>query len=132
MLGTNELTLGGTEALMFEIDSSADPEIAELERDNRRALELATDARGRKLEIIDMVVEHGSIGEGHDLFCSSYINFYLPNGGLVMPSYGVPADDEVRDLLSRVFPAREIASVDINAIAPGGGGIHCITQQQPA
>ena len=117
---------------MFEIDSSADPEIAELERDNRRALELATDARGRKLEIIDMVVEHGSIGEGHELFCSSYINFYLPNGGLVMPTYGVAADDEVRDLLSRVFPSREIAGVDINAIAPGGGGIHCITQQQPA
>ena len=117
---------------MFEIDSSADPEIAELERDNRRALELATDARGRKLEIIDMVVEHGSIGEGYDLFCSSYINFYLPNGGVVMPTYGVSADDDVRDLLSEIFPERKIVGVDINAIAPGGGGIHCITQQQPA
>ena len=116
---------------MFEIDSSADPEIVELERENRRALELATDARGRKLEIIDMVVEHGSIGEGYELFCSSYINFYLPNGGVVMPTYGVAADGDVRDLLSRVFPEREIVGVDINSIAPGGGGIHCITQQQP-
>lgn len=117
---------------LFELDRSADADIAKVEQENRRALELATDARGRKLEIVDMAVDHGSIGEGFDLFCSSYINFYLPNGGLVMPNYGVPADDEVRDLLARVYPQREIVGVDINAIAPGGGGIHCITQQQPA
>ena len=118
--------------VMVELDSSAEGEIADLEKQNRRALEKATDARGRKLEIIDIHVDHASIGDGYELFCSSYINFYLPNGGLVMPCYGVAADNEVRDLLSRTFPGREIAMVDINAIAPGGGGIHCITQQQPA
>ena len=41
-------------------------------------------------------------------------------------------DEEVRLLLSTVFENREITMVDINGIAPGGGGIHCITQQQPA
>lgn len=117
---------------LFELDSSADADIARVEKENRRALELATDARGRKLEIIDLVVDHGSIGEGYDLFCSSYINFYLPNGGLVMPKYGVPADEAVRARLAGIYPEREIVGVDINAIAPGGGGIHCITQQQPA
>ena len=118
--------------VLFEFDRSAPPEIAALERENRRALELATDARGRKLEIVDLFSEHQGIGADQELFCRSYINFYLPNGGVVMPAYGVPGDAAVRDALQAVYPGRKIVTVDINAIAPGGGGIHCITQQQPA
>lgn len=118
--------------VLFERDSAAAGIYAELERENRRALELATDARGRKLEVVDLTSDHAAICSDDELFCSSYINFYLPNGGLVMPCYGVDADAIVREQLARLFPAREIVSVDLNAIAPGGGGIHCITQQQPA
>jgi len=51
---------------------------------------------------------------------------------VVMPAYGVPGDETVRKALRNIYPDREIVTVDINAIAPGGGGIHCITQQQPA
>ena len=76
--------------VLFESDPGAEGEFAALERENRRALELATDAQGRSLEIIDIEISHEGISEDQDLFCSSYINFYLPNGGLVMPSYGVP------------------------------------------
>ena len=118
--------------VLFELDRSAPPDIAALERENRRALELATDARGRRLEIVDLVSEHEGIGADQELFCRSYINYYLPNGGLVMPAYGVAGDEAVRDTLQAIYPEREVVMVDINAIAPGGGGIHCITQQQPA
>ncbi len=118
--------------VLFERDSSAVGVYAELERENRRALELATDACGRQFEIIDLVCDHRDVDREDELFCSSYINFYLPNGGLVMPAYGVAADDIVRDQLAGLFPGRKLVSVDLNAIAPGGGGIHCITQQQPA
>jgi len=38
----------------------------------------------------------------------------------------------VRERLSDLFPDRDIKMVDISAVAEGGGGIHCITQQQPA
>ena len=118
--------------VLFELDRTAPPEIAALERENRRALELATDAHGRRLEIVDLVSEHEGIGGDHGLFCRSYINYYLPNGALVMPCNGVDGDSKVRDVLAGIYPDREIVMVDINAIAPGGGGIHCITQQQPA
>ena len=118
--------------VMVEKDVSDDDSFAKLDRENRRALELATDARGRKLQIIDLEVDHCGIGEDSELFCSSYINFYLPNGGLVMPCYDVKSDEVVRDLLSKTFPDRRVEMVDINAIAPGGGGIYCITQQQPS
>ena len=138
---TSDMTDGHVDGIMcfvkpgvvlFERDLAAEGVFAELERENRRALELAKDAAGRKLEIIDIAVDHSQIGEGHDLFCSSYINFYLPNGGLVMPAYGVPADEQVRAQLAKIFIDRKIVSVNLNAIAPRGGGIHCISQQQPA
>ncbi len=118
--------------ILFERDAGNDPIYQKLEKENRRALELATDVKGKKFEIIDLVVDHSCIGQDQELFCDSYVNFYITNGGIVMPSYGVPADEKAYEVISKLFPERKTVMVDINAIAPGGGGIHCITQQQPA
>jgi len=49
-----------------------------------------------------------------------------------MPSYGVAGDAGARAVLQAAFPDREITQVDVTHLASGGGGIHCITQQQPA
>jgi agmatine/peptidylarginine deiminase len=66
-----------------------------------------------------------------DIFASSYINFYIANGAIVMPGFGIDRDQEARDQLAALFPDREIVQINIADIAVGGGGIHCITQQQP-
>jgi len=115
------------------VETCLDPAVpySEALRENRRALELATDASGRHLELIDLP-EATEATATSDIFCSSYINFYLANGGVVLPGYGIAGDEVARDIVARAFPDREILQVDINGIAPGGGGIHCITQQQPA
>lgn len=115
------------------VESDPDPasERHEILERNVRALEQAVDARGRKLEIhrIDEATEMDPIG---DRFCISYINFYTANGGIVMPAYGIPADQRARAVLERCYPDRKVVLVDVMGIATGGGGIHCITQQQPA
>ena len=67
-----------------------------------------------------------------DVFCLSYINFYVANGGVVMPKYEAPGDERARKVVERAFPGRKVLQMDIRKIAIGGGGIHCITQQQPA
>mgnify|MGYP003734578609 CR=1 FL=1 len=66
-----------------------------------------------------------------DRFCASYINSYIANGAVIMPSYGLPGDDRAKAVYQKLFPQREVVSLRIDNIAPGGGGIHCITQQQP-
>jgi agmatine deiminase len=101
-----------------------------LAAENRRALEGALDACGRRLQILSIDDAH-EVQTAHRLFCRSYVNFYLANGGLVMPSYGVPGDARARAVLQAAFPDREIAPVDVTHLASGGGGIHCITQQEP-
>ena len=104
---------------------------AEILRENLRALRGATDAKGRALEIVEMedAWEAERLG---DAFCISYVNFYVANGGVVMPAYGIPADARARAVIGKAFPDRDIRQVDVRQIAIGGGGIHCITQQQPA
>jgi len=66
----------------------------------------------------------------------SYVNFYLagvPGGkqGLVLPVYDDPADGPAIATLQSVFPEREIVTVPGTILFEGGGGVHCITQQEP-
>ncbi|AOE49759.1 agmatine deiminase family protein [Kangiella sediminilitoris] len=62
----------------------------------------------------------------------SYINFYVANEQIIIPSFGCSQDDEARSLIQELFPKRTVSQVNANEIIIGGGGIHCITMQQPA
>lgn len=105
---------------------------AEVVRENRRALELATDARGRRFEMIELFEATDAVDTEAEVFCASYTNFYIANGAIIMPAYGIAADQVAAGVLAQAFPGREIVPVHINHLAHGGGGVHCITQQQPA
>ena len=66
-------------------------------------------------------------------FSTCYINFYIANGLVVMPWFGDKySDDAARATVEDCFPGRRVVQLRMDAIATGGGGIHCITQQQPA
>ena len=116
--------------VLCEVASQENAERCNNLRKNMAALQEATDAAGRKLEIITIAEADGADATSEP-FCRSYINFYIANGGIVFPSYGIPADAVAVESVQSAFPDHEIATVDINDIAIGGGGIHCITQQQP-
>ena len=61
-----------------------------------------------------------------------YTNFYICNGGLIVPTLGRETDDEALALLESLYPGREAVAVAGETLALGGGGVHCITQQIPA
>jgi len=98
---------------------------------NTKALKGQTDAKGRKLEIefIDEGIYHDGIWNGG---CSSYINSYIANGAVIVPGYGYDRDESALETYRGIYPDREILQVPIPNLALGGGGIHCVTQQQPA
>ncbi|MFE9258169.1 agmatine deiminase family protein [Streptomyces sp. NPDC006879] len=99
----------------------------------RSVLTQATDARGRRLEVIDLPQPDPDriTGEGEE-FVSTYANFFVANDAVFMPKFGDRrADDRARGLLSEHFPQREVVPVRIDAIAAGGGGIHCSTHEEP-
>ena len=62
---------------------------------------------------------------------ASYVNFYVANAAVVVPTYATPWDDEAVERIGALFPGRRTVGVDARAILTGGGAFHCITQQQP-
>lgn len=116
--------------VLVEHDPDPTTERHKMLRENVRALELAQDARGRQLEIL-YIEEAREIESPVELFCRSYINFYIANKAVIIPAYGIPADERAHDVIQSCFPDRAVIPVEINDVAIGGGGIHCITQQQP-
>lgn len=112
------------------------------------ALKSAVDACGRKLAIhkihipaqpvlsqeearlIDRSRQSYSRTQGTRL-AASYVNFYICNGGVVMPAFNDPRDGEAYDKIRSLFPERTVVQAATREIAYGGGNIHCITQQQP-
>lgn len=90
-------------------------------------------ARGDRLKIVE-VPQPSKIRERADgrRLDATYINFYVANNGLIIPSFDDPMDGKAHEILAAAFPEHRIVQVDALDIVEGGGGIHCITQQQPA
>ena len=62
----------------------------------------------------------------------SYVNHYVLNHGVLLCSFGDENDKEAKALLREAYPGREIVLIEASELFARGGGIHCITQQQPA
>ncbi|KAH6953379.1 hypothetical protein DER45DRAFT_575771 [Fusarium avenaceum] len=100
----------------------------------KEVLNREKDSRGNSLEVVEVEEPHPNdlAGELWGVAVASYANYYLVNGGLIMPQFGVEKlDDEAYEFFKRYFPDRDIARVDLNTLPKLGGGIHCATQQVP-
>ncbi len=99
---------------------------------DRRVAEGARDARGEPLEVVEVPVLPFVERDGVRA-AVPYLNYYVANGLVVVPTCGHPADDDMLAIIAEQYPGRRTVGLQIGAIlAVGGGGIHCITQQVPA
>ena len=62
----------------------------------------------------------------------SYVNCYVCNDAVILGVYGDERDDAAAGVFRTLFPRREVVCVDARPLFALGGGVHCITQQQPA
>jgi agmatine deiminase len=133
--------------LLSWCEDPADPHHA-VSRDAEARLLEAVDAQGRTIAVeripmptpmffsaeeaagIDASENRMNRAAGERL-AASYVNFYIANGAVIAPAFGVATDDAAQAVLARCFPEREIVMVPAREILLGGGNIHCITQQQP-
>lgn len=94
------------------------------------------DARARAeafggVEIVDLP-SPGRIEIDGDIAAASYMNFYVGNSVVVVPTYGVANDAAAVDALAALFPGRRAVGVPALGIIAGGGSFHCSSQQVPA
>ena len=83
------------------------------------------------LEVVDFPpLAYATVG-GQDVV-ASYLNLYVGNGFVVVPTAGAASDEEALERVRAAFADREVVGVPATTVAFGGGGPHCITQQVPA
>ncbi|MFJ8011448.1 agmatine/peptidylarginine deiminase [Streptomyces sp. NPDC096339] len=100
-------------------------------REQFSILSSATDARGRRLQVI-RVDGPDTVRSKSNTFVDSYLNFVLVNGGVITAQFGDRAKDEAaRRTLAAAFPGREVVQLDVDRLMGGGGGIHCSTMHEP-
>lgn len=115
--------------LALSAPNPSDPNHAALAA-NLALLSAERDARGRRIDVVPLKQTTKVDTAGRPL-AASYINFYIANGGIVMPSFASSEDTAAAATVREAFPGRRVVQVDARPIIRGGGGIHCITQQQP-
>jgi agmatine deiminase len=81
--------------------------------------------------IVELPVPTGRVEFEGERLPLSYANFYIVNGGVVVPTYGLAEDGPALEILRPLFPDREVVAVPARALITGGGAFHCVTQQQP-
>ncbi len=102
--------------------------LAEIERD----LSMMTDAKGRQLNV-NVIPSPGTVRDDDGrVMPASYLNFYIANTTVVVPTYGSDVDGAAVDAIAEHFPGRRVIGCSAKAILSGGGAFHCISQQQPA
>ncbi len=101
-------------------------------RELRAILAETTDAAGRQWTIVDLPAPT-TLRDDNGFVDWNYVNHLVVNGGIIACGYGEPrADAAAREILEAAYPGRRAVTVDARPILARGGGIHCITQQQPA
>lgn len=101
-------------------------------RELRAHLSEQTDAAGRRFEIVDIPAP-ATLRDEEGFVDWSYVNHLVTNDGVVACGFGDDkADAAARAILSDVYPGRRVVTVDARPLFDRGGGIHCITQQQPS
>src|SRR5579863_5356841 len=99
-------------------------------RENLARLRALRDGAGRPFVIETLPMPAALHHEGARL-PASYANFYIVDGGVIMPSFECAADAIAAATLARLFPGRRVVAIPSIDLVWGLGAIHCLTQQHP-
>lgn len=94
----------------------------------------ASDINGVRFTRINLplTAKNVSTTSGRNLgYKGSYVNYYVGNKVVLMPSYKDTNDAVARNLLAPLYPGRTVVLIDVRNLYENGGMVHCVTQQQP-
>jgi agmatine deiminase len=116
--------------LLHEQRDEAHPDAA-VSRELAEVFHGERDADGKPIEVVALPAPT-QLRDAEGWVDWSYVNHYVCNGAVIACSFDDPADAEAREVLAAAYPGRDVVQIDARPIFDRGGGIHCITQQQPA
>lgn len=98
--------------------------------DNFKILKSVKDQNGNKFNIIKLPMPHMNYSNGEKAPVS-YTNFYIGNSVILMPVFNDLNDKKAIKIIQSLFKNHKIVEIDCSKLIYGGGGLHCITMQQP-
>jgi agmatine deiminase len=90
-----------------------------------------SDAAGRPLEVTVLPAPR-TLTDAEGFVDYSYVNHFVANGAVIACAFDDAADAPAAEILADAYPSRAVVAIDARPIFARGGGIHCITQQEPA
>lgn len=115
--------------LMHRQDATSHPD-HEIARANRAVVERYVVDHSAGFEIVDLPAPD-TLRDDEGWVDYSYINHLVINDAVLACAFNDPADDRALGILREAYPGREVVGIDARPLFARGGGIHCITQQQP-
>jgi len=107
------------------------PEAAENDPNWQVYQHAARDAQAAGLEVVT-IPSPGRVLRDEEVVPASYMNFYIGNAAVVVPTYGAENDAAAVAAIQALFPDRQAVGLRADHILTGGGSFHCISQQIPA
>lgn len=124
-------SLVGDGRVLLHVQGSPEHPDHAVSREIERVLADAVDASGASLEIVPLLAP-SRLRDDEGWVDWSYVNHVVVNDGIIACGFDDPAADQAaREALEAAYPGRAAVTVDAREIFARGGGIHCITQQQP-
>jgi agmatine deiminase len=125
----------GPGRVVCQAPAAPDDPNAEILTEIAQALRRATDAVGRRLDVIAIPGVGLLRGASGEIVPASHMNFVIANGVVVMPAYGTNTEAAAREALQAAFPDREVVALPSRGLLgqgdAGGGSFHCITVHEP-
>lgn len=97
----------------------------------RQQLELFRGANGLPYRLVQLPPPPDIRDEQGNPLPATYANFYYVEGGVLMPTYGVPADEEALEVMRQLCPDRRVVGLDCRTLIEEHGSLHCSTMQFP-
>ena len=104
---------------------------AEVYAETARALAGMTDSRGSPLQVVRIPSPGRIEDEDGEIIPASHMNFLIANEAVIVPIYAEESGAFAVEVISGLFPEREVIGLPSTAILTGGGSFHCISQQEP-
>ncbi len=101
-------------------------------RSARKQVAALRDQDGRPFDVVELPMP-GTVEHDGQRLPATYVNFSFVNGALLVPTYrNRKADRRAIAVLQKHLPQHEVIGIDCVELIWGLGGIHCLSQQQPA
>ncbi len=120
----------GPDAVVAAVEPDAHDENHAPLAANLRRLRALRDLRGRPLRVAPIPMPRPLFFDGERL-PASYLNFYVGNEVVLVPTFNDPSDRRALAILADLFPDREVVGIHAGDLVLGLGAVHCVTQQQP-